>query len=117
MHIFLSLQKFLIADKVEAVVKEQDLIRDIENNLEEWAKLKNQLESVKKGNLQTSLNKLGEERALLKKRQTEIEQELKTIKSTLVTVESEINKLEKEKNQQLKALEEERVKLLARAKK
>jgi hypothetical protein len=104
-------------EKVDPIVKEQDLIRDIENNLEEWAKLKNQLESVKNGELQSNLTKLGEDRALLKKRQGELEQELKTIKSTLVTVETEINKLEKEKAQQLKALEEEKVKLLAKAKK
>jgi predicted nucleic acid-binding Zn-ribbon protein len=93
------------------------LIRDIENNLEEWARLKNQLESVKNGDLQANLTKLGEERTLLKKRQVELELELKTIKSTLVTVDTEITKLEKEKNQQLKALEEERVRLLARDKK
>jgi hypothetical protein len=105
------------AEKVDPIVKEQDLIRDIENNLEEWAKLKNQLESVKNGELQTNLNKLSDERALLKKRQGELEQELKTIKSTLVTVESEITKLEKEKIQKLKALEEERVRLLAKPKK
>jgi hypothetical protein len=104
-------------EKVEPVVKEQDLIRDIENNLEEWARLKNQLESVKNGDLQANLTKLGEERTLLKKRQVELELELKTIKSTLVTVDTEITKLEKEKNQQLKALEEERVRLLARDKK
>lgn len=104
-------------EKVDPVVKEQDLIRDIENNLEEWAQLKNKLESVKNGELQTNLNKLAEERALLKKRQSELEQELKTIKSTLVTVETEFTKLEKEKAQQLKALEEEKAKLLAKAKK
>lgn len=93
------------------------MIRDIESNLEEWARLKNQLESVKNGDLQSNLTKLAGERDLLKKRQIELEQELKTIKSTLVTVDTEITKLEKEKNQQLKALEEERVKLLARDKK
>jgi len=104
-------------EKVDPAVKEQDLIRDIENNLEEWAQLKNKLESVKNGELQTNLNKLADERTLLKKRQAELEQELKTIKSTLVTVESEFTKLEKEKAQQLKALEEEKAKLLAKAKK
>lgn len=104
-------------EKVDPVVKEQDLIRDIENNLEEWAQLKNKLESVKNGELQINLTKLTDDRALLKKRQAELEQELKTIKSTLATVETDINKLEKEKAQHLKALEEEKAKLLAKAKK